>query len=66
MAITSNNAIGGEICAALGLSHVTDCEISLHMDSVARVTVTYFPDEEHLRAGLKVIKKYKLVDVEPV
>lgn len=61
MSIISGNSIGKEICDALGLENVIDCDISMHLDNAVSVTVTYFPDEEHVKAALSVVKKYRLI-----
>ena len=60
----ANHAIGKEICDALGLKEVVDCDISLHLGDAAKVTVTYFPDREHIIDALAVVKKYKLVPMD--
>jgi hypothetical protein len=62
--IIATYQIGNEICDALGLEHVVDADISLHLDGIPQVTVTYFPNEEHLKAALKIIKKFKIVPLD--
>lgn len=59
-----SNSIGDAICKALGLEQVIDCDIALHLDGIAQVTVKYYPDEEHLRAALAVVKEFKLIPIE--
>ncbi len=55
--------ISKEISAILGLKNVVSLDISLHMDSAAQITVTYFPDEETLRKIVPVLQKYQLVAI---
>ena len=62
--LTGANNIGKEISDALGLKHVVNLDISIHLNSVVSVTALYYPEEDNVRALTPILKKYSLVPIE--
>jgi len=60
MAILSND-IRKQVAEALGLKKATKIEIVLALGDIARVNVTYYPDEESIKRIIPIFQEYELV-----
>jgi hypothetical protein len=65
MLIGGPNPLVLDIINALGLKNVVNLDISIHLDSIMKITVDYYPESEDLQKLIPILThaKFELVPI---